>query len=174
MTAPRTFLEKFIVWLAEGFGIGRAPYAPGTFGTLIGFPWIGLLMLTRSEILYAAGLAAGFFAAVWIGGRAERITGLHDPGRFVIDEIVAMPLVFLPVMLAGDAPPTFQSLLNVQRGWVFGLAFALFRIFDISKPFPAGISQKLPCGWGLVIDDMIAAAYAALLLWAAILLVPVF
>ena len=174
MNPPRTFKEKFIVWLAEGFGIGRAPYAPGTFGTLLGFPWIGLLMLPRSETLYILGLAIGFFAAVWIGGRAERITGLHDPGRFVIDDVVAMPLVFLPVILVGQAPPTFQSLMNVQRGWVFALAFALFRIFDISKPFPAGISQRLPCGWGLVIDDMIAAGYAALLVWLGISLVPGF
>lgn len=173
MNPSRTLLERFIIWLAEGFGIGRVPYAPGTFGTLIGFPWIGLLMLPRSEAIYIAGLAGGFFAAVWIGGRAEKITGLHDPGRFVIDEIVAMPLVFLPVILAGDQPPAFQSLMIVQRGWVFALAFAFFRIFDIAKPYPCGISQSLPGGWGLVIDDMLAATYAALLLWLAITLVPI-
>ena len=59
------------------------------------------------------------------------------------------------------------------RFLVFALAFALFRIFDIAKPYPCGISQRLPGGWGLVIDDMLAATYAALLLWLGITLVPI-
>lgn len=173
MNPSRSPLDNTIVWIAEGFGIGRIPFAPGTFGTLLGFAWIGILMIPRNQLLYAAGILAGFLFAVWIGGRAEKITGLHDPGRFVIDEIVAMPLAFLPVMFIPDGPPTIQSLMNVPRGWVFALAFALFRIFDIAKPWPANRSQNLPGGWGLVTDDMLAALYAALLLWMVLLFVPI-
>lgn len=173
MNPARTPLQNTIVWVAEGFGIGRIPYAPGTFGTLLGFLWIGILMIPRNEWIYFGGILLGYFAAVWIGGRAEQIAGLKDPGRFVIDEIVAMPLVFLPVILLPDPVPTIQSLMNVQRGWVFALAFALFRIFDIAKPYPVSISQRLPHGWGLVTDDMLAAIYAALLLWMALILVPI-
>ena len=173
MKPARTPLENTIVWIAEGFGIGRIPFAPGTFGTLLGFAWIGLLMIPRHKGIYIAGLLLGYLAAVWVGGRAEKITGLKDPGRFVIDEIVAMPLVFFPVILVLDPMPTIQSLMNVQRGWVFALAFALFRIFDIGKPYPVGISQRLPGGWGLVTDDMLAAVYAGGFMWIALVLVPI-
>lgn len=172
MANPRNFRERLILWLAEGFGIGRVPFAPGTFGTLLGFVWIWALMLSGSRLLYAGGVLAGYFLAVWIGTQAERITGEKDPGRFVLDEIAAMPLAFLPVILAGPAQIEFNALLSIRNGWVFAACFAFFRIFDIGKPWPIGGSQRLPSGWGFVTDDMLAALYAAAVLWLLILWVP--
>ena len=80
--------SKLIVWVAQGFGIGRIPFAPGTWGSVLGIVWALLLLWPRSLSSFFIGtaIAAGF--AVWCCGRAERILGQHDPGSVVLDEIV--------------------------------------------------------------------------------------
>ena len=82
-------LNRIIVFIAEGFGAGRIPVAPGTFGTLVGFGWMYLLLLPRSLPIYLGGTIAGLAAAVWIGGLAEKALNKKDPGSIVIDEIAA-------------------------------------------------------------------------------------
>lgn len=150
--------DKIILFLAEGFGSGRIPFAPGTWGTLVGFLWIWLLLLPASIWIYLAGIVAGFFLAVWIGGEAEKILGLTDPGRIVIDEIVAMPLVFLGAFLLHlPSVPTFSSYLKPGKWHLPLAAFLLFRVFDIIKPFGIKKIQHLPGGWGLAVDDYLAA-----------------
>jgi phosphatidylglycerophosphatase A len=159
--------DKLILFLAQGCGTGRIPVAPGTFGTLAGFFWVWLLLLPKNLWIYIAGIGAGFFLAVWIGGRAERILGTKDPGSIVIDEIAALPLAFLPAIIAtADAGIPKAFLDHLQRNQIALpiLAFALFRLFDIAKPLGIKRSQNLPSGWGLVIDDFLAAVLAAAVL----------
>ncbi len=157
----RPFRKKLILFFAYGFGTGCIPVAPGTFGTIVGFGWVYLLLLPRNLWIYLLGIALGFFAAVWIGGRAEEILKIKDPGSIVIDEIAAVPLAFLaPVILfskgASTPPLTYYFQANLWLLPVF--TFVLFRLFDVTKPLFVGRSQNIKGGWGLVIDDFLAAA----------------
>jgi phosphatidylglycerophosphatase A len=159
---PSSAAERLVLFIAQGFGLGRVPIAPGTFGSLAGLPWTWMLLSPECGWLYLAGIAAGFFAAVWIGARAERILGAKDPGCIVIDEIAAFPLAYLPpaLLFSGSANSHFQ------QNWVELLAaFALFRFFDSVKPLGIRQSQTIGGGWGLVIDDYLAAACTAVLVW---------
>lgn len=163
----RGLADKIAVFIAEGFGIGRMPFAPGTFGTVLGFLWIHLLLLPRSVALYCGGILAGFFFAVWIGSWAEKVLQAKDPGSIVIDEIMAMPLAFLPAVVlsaTGDTPLPFSAYLSGNLILLPLLTFALFRFFDIAKPLGIGRVQKIPGGLGLALDDFLAALAAALLL----------
>ena len=101
-------------------------------------------------ILSAAGL--------WAAGRVERAAGKKDPQEVVVDEVSGQWLALLgsPAMLSGPA------------GWKSFLAgFILFRVFDMTKPFPAGRAESLPGGWGIMADDWVAGGYAAVALWVA-------
>ena len=163
--------EKLVVLAAEGFGAGRAPFAPGTFGTLAGFIWIYLLLLPQNIWIYLTGIIAGFSVAVWIGGRAEHIMGVTDPGSIVIDEIAALPLAFLPAVfwtMNGIAVRGFEKYFTAREIALPLLCFILFRIFDIAKPLGIRRIQSLPGGWGLVMDDFLAAAAAAIPLLVAL------
>jgi phosphatidylglycerophosphatase A len=151
--------DKITVWLAEGFGIGRVPIVPGTWGSAVGLVWIWILLLPRNLWFYLLGIVLGFFAAVYIGGKAEKILKQKDPHRIVIDEIAAMPLAFLGCLLFTTPPqlPSFFSFLQHGKWHLPLAAFILFRIFDIVKPLGIYRSQNLPGGWGLVVDDYLAA-----------------
>lgn len=136
-------------FLALGFGTGLSPRAPGTVGTLAAVP-LYLAMQGLAAPCYW-GLASIFlFAGIWICGRTGRALGVHDHGGIVWDEIAAFLLV-LPF-----APPLW---------WGYVLAFALFRLFDIWKPFPIGwLDARVPGGFGVMLDDVLAAGYAVLCL----------
>ena len=90
-------------------------------------------------------LVAVVLAGTWAAQRAERLLGAKDPGAIVIDEVAGMTLAVLPF------PPTVA---------VLSVGFVLFRIFDITKPFPAGPSQRVAGGVGIMVDDLIAGLYA--------------
>ncbi len=167
--------NRFIVWLAQGFGVGRIPVAPGTFGSLVGLVWLGVLLIPRSFEFYVGGMLAGFALSVWICGEAEKILKQRDPGSIVLDEIVAMPLCFFyPILLHNSIPhagmpgPSF-IIQSDMRLWTV-CVFAAFRLFDIWKPWPVRQSQHLPGGWGVTVDDLLAAVYVnlAALLFLAI------
>lgn len=165
--ATRSAKDKLVVFIAEGFGAGRIPFAPGTFGTLAGFAWIYLLLLPRSLPLYIAGIIFGFFAAVYIGECAEKILNKKDPGSIVIDEITAMPLAFFPavILTKTSALPLAPSEFFTKKLFILPLlAFVLFRIFDLLKPLGIARIQKAPGGWGLVLDDYLAALATAVIL----------
>ena len=160
--AKRSLLEHLILFIAQGFGTGRIPLAPGTFGTAAGLLWIGLLLLPRDVWVYAGGILVGFFGAVWIGERAEKILGEKDPGSIVIDEIAALPLAFFPAVLATMTDGRTKSFSDFWQGnnvVLPLLAFVLFRFFDVAKPL--GIKQSQTLRWGLVLDDFLAAVLAA-------------
>ncbi len=162
-------LNRIILWVAQGFGTGRMPVAPGTFGTLVGIPWAFLLVSLGTLEFYLAGMIAGFVASVWFCTRAEDILNRHDPGSVVLDEIVAMPLAMLPLVLHTRTTlghfPRVIDLMSVP-GWTgIGIAYALFRLFDIWKPWPVRQSQCLTRGLGVTMDDILAGLYAAAVLF---------
>jgi phosphatidylglycerophosphatase A len=105
---------------------------------------------------HAVLAAAVFLPGVWAAGEVARQRGVEDPGLIVIDEVVGQW-----VALAGAA----------RFSWMeAGAAFLLFRAFDIVKPWPVRAAERLPGGWGIMADDVLAGAYAALVLgaWRAV------
>ena len=151
------------LWIAQGLGIGRIPVAPGTFGSLAGLGWFALLLRTGNLWVLVAGTLAAVALSVWLCGEAERILGQTDPGSVVLDEIAAMPVCFLGLVAVETcktgALPGLASFFS-GRTWLVTLAiFGAFRFFDIAKPWPVHQSQSLPGGWGVTIDDALAALY---------------
>jgi phosphatidylglycerophosphatase A len=153
-------MNSVVLWVAQGFGAGRIPFAPGTFGSLVGLLWFYLLLRTGNFWLYLLGTFLGLALSVWVCGKAERILNQTDPGSIVLDEIAAMPLCFVVTI----GVPWFKRGELATPHWVFTVAIlVLFRIFDIAKPWPIRRSQKLPGGWGVTVDDALAAIYVAAL-----------
>ncbi len=134
-------------FLALGFGSGLSPKAPGTAGTLAAFP---LYWLLADHPFYWVWIAAFLLVGVWACDVTGRDLGVHDHGGMVWDEIAAFLLV-LPFAPAG---------------WLGAvLAFGLFRLFDIWKPYPIGwLDARVPGGFGVMLDDVLAAGYAILCL----------
>ena len=142
-------LRDPVCFLAFGLGTGLAPKAPGTVGTLLALPlaWLTLTLALEWRLLVAIILIA---AGVWLCGEAARRIGVHDHPGIVWDEVAGMYLVLLV------APLTV---------WGWALAFGLFRLFDIWKPWPIrDLDHRLHGGVGIMLDDLVAALYAALLL----------
>jgi len=155
-----------ILWLAQGFYVGRIPVAPGTFGSVVGIAWTALLLLPGNLALFAVGTLAGLALSVYACGRAEKILGETDPGSVVIDEIAAIPVCFIAWIAVaahklGRFPAPHDLFSGVNVWWVVGV-FAAFRVFDIAKPWPVHGSQSLPGGWGVTVDDFLAAIYVNL------------
>ncbi|MHB0973467.1 MAG: phosphatidylglycerophosphatase A family protein [Thiobacillus sp.] len=133
--------------IAFGFGSGLAPRAPGTVGTLLGLPLFWLIAAATPDLPNRLVLViAAFLLGVWACGRTGRALGVADHGGMVWDEIVAFALV----------------LLFTPAGWPWvALAFALFRLFDILKPWPIRLAdRRLKNGFGVMFDDLLAAGYA--------------
>ncbi len=145
----RKVLTDPVNFMAFGFGTGLAPVAPGTFGSL---PGILLAWLTLDMgIYFQLGIAVTLFVAgIWICGESARRIGVHDHGGIVWDEICGM---YVTLLLA---PPTIVG---------FALGFGLFRLFDIAKPWPIrDLDHRLGGGLGIMLDDLVAALYALILL----------
>ena len=138
-----SFIARLI---ATGFYTGYAPKAPGTAGSLLGLFLYWAIPVSES-VYSVVGIALLFFAGVGAANRVETETNVHDNQIIVIDEIVGMliTVVFFE-----------KSLIWLVVG------FVLFRFFDIIKPFPAKASEKLPHGWGVMMDDVVAGIYSAL------------
>jgi phosphatidylglycerophosphatase A len=137
--------DRLITICATGLGLGYLPLIPGTFGTLLGIP-ICLLLDLGGWIAYISGTLALIAASVWVAGRADRIFGVHDSPKIVVDEICGF-LVTMAFVIPGPL--------------TIGIGFIFFRFFDILKPFPAGyFDRNLPGGWGVMLDDIAAGVYA--------------
>jgi phosphatidylglycerophosphatase A len=156
-------VNAFLLWLAQGFGIGRIPVAPGTFGSVVGLGWFALLLLTGNFWLFLAGTIAGLALSVWVCGVGEKVLKQKDPSSVVFDEIAAIPICFtgwigILIWKTGSfpAPEFFLSKQNLLP--TLGV-FAAFRFFDVLKPWPVRQSQSLVGGWGVTIDDALAAVY---------------
>ena len=137
-------------FFALGFGSGLASKAPGTFGTLVGLPlfWLISSYTLHTQLLIITAL---FLIGIYFCDKTGKDLGVADHGAIVWDEIVAMMLV----------------LTITPRHWFAWLsAFALFRLFDIWKPFPIRqFDAKLKNGFGVMLDDLLAAIYASLCMW---------
>jgi phosphatidylglycerophosphatase A len=143
--------------IAFGFGAGLAPFAPGTFGTLLGWALGWLLGELPAAILLLVA-ALGFLIGVWACGVTGRHLGVSDHGGMVWDEVIAFLLVLavLPRELAWQAA-----------------AFVAFRFFDIVKPPPIRhLERSHRGGFGVMFDDLVAAGYTLLALAAAARLLP--
>ncbi len=159
--------QAVLLWIAQGFGAGRLPKAPGTFGAMVGVGWTLLLFAFSSWWIYLTATIAGIFFSVWICGWAEKRLNQKDPPSVVMDEIIALPVCLLPLAWHhGCSQGVLCSPAVFQRSdWLaVALAFGLFRLFDILKPFPVWQSQSLPGGWGVTVDDVLAGGYTALVL----------
>ncbi|HRA23516.1 MAG TPA: phosphatidylglycerophosphatase A [Usitatibacteraceae bacterium] len=158
-TSPRPD-ARFLVahpahFIALGFGAGLAPVAPGTFGTLAGLALYWLLALALPPLAIAFLAIPLFFLGVWACGVAGRNLGVADHGALVWDEIVA----FLPLAALASASLVLQL-----------VAFGLFRLFDVWKPFPIRqFEARVKGGFGVMLDDLLAACYAYLVLAIAVI-----
>ena len=125
------------LWIAQGFGIGRIPFAPGTFGSLLGLGWLALLLCGKSWLLIAAGRAAGLALSVWLCGEGEKLLNQKDPGSVVLDEIAAMPVCFVAAMTMVYCRqkqwPGPEYFFSAAHGLVTAGIFVLFRVFDIRQ-----------------------------------------
>ena len=167
---PRTASDYFALAIAT-CGVGYLPIAPGTWGSLVG---VGLYLVVRFLTYRFVRLSAGpnslmlfspwsiFLAlelilitlitlvGIWAGTRVEKLSGKKDPGKVVIDEVAGQLIALLPI-----AP-------KMDPGWLSIIAaFLLFRLFDIVKPYPARRFEMLESGLGIMSDDVVAGAYAA-------------
>ena len=132
------------VVVATVFGVGYLPGAPGTFGAIVGMGVAVLLRLVRLPVVVeAAVLFALLLGAVMVTGRASKCFGRPDPPQIVLDELVSVPVALFLVPFAWQ--------------W-YALGFVLHRALDILKPPPVRQLQRLPGGWGIVADDVAAAA----------------
>ena len=122
-----------------------------------------MLVASRSLWFLAAGCLAGAALSVWLCGIGERLLGKKDPGSVVLDEIAAIPICFLGwvgmlVSKTGSVPGLGYFFSGKNLLWTVGV-FAAFRLFDVLKPWPANKSQAFPGGWGITVDDLLAAGY---------------
>lgn len=146
------------VLIGTWFGSGLLPLTPGTWGSLAALPFAWIIHLLFGWIGLAIATIAVSALGVWASARMIEIAGRKDPGRAVVDEVAGM----------------FLTLLLVPRlWWAYAIGFALFRIADIVKPFPADWCDKhLDGGIGVMADDLAAALWSMLGAWALCTFLP--
>jgi phosphatidylglycerophosphatase A len=168
---PARSFKDYLALSIATCGVGYLPLAPGTYGSVVG---VGLYVLLRGAFMAVLWPLAGrnhlnllhiayalitlelvaivlvTMAGTWAASHVERLSGKKDPGKVVIDE-VAGQLVALTTMP-----------MDVETWWTIILAFGLFRLFDIIKPYPARRLESLHGGLGIMADDVVAGFYAAL------------
>ena len=158
MAVPQNPLERVtlrnpIHFLALGFGSGLLHPAPGTWGSLVGVIVGALLLPWLDAKTFFILTALCFFLGIWLCERTSHDMGVHDHGSIVWDEIVAVFLVLLAVP-------------QVSLFWCT-IAFVTFRLFDILKPYPIRyFDEKLTNGFGIMVDDILAAGYSILVILA--------
>ena len=159
-------------------GVGYLPLAPGTWGSLVG---IGVYVLVRGiamKLFFGAAAGRNFtllhvyygvvafelavivmitLFGIWAASRTEKLSGRKDPSKVVIDEVAGQFIALIPVPFVLGA-----------AWWSTILAFVLFRIFDIVKPYPARRFESLHGGLGIMADDVVAGVYAAVVVAVAV------
>jgi phosphatidylglycerophosphatase A len=154
--APKTVVLRHpLGWIASGFGVGLAPKAAGTFGSLAALVpwwlWLRHLPLVQYAIVIVVAFALGVWASAWV----IRRTRIEDPGVVVWDEFVGQWIALVPF-----------TLLEIDAEWIeVAIAFGLFRLFDIWKPWPVRwADRQVHGGLGAMLDD----ALAGLMAWVAL------
>jgi phosphatidylglycerophosphatase A len=150
-------MNRLALSIATCAGIGRVPFAPGTFGSIPGVILaLGLHALGNPWIEAAVIVLVGV-VGVWAATEAEKAFALTDPGPVVIDEVLGMlvTVAFMPV-----------------SGLGMFIGFLVFRVCDVIKPFPARSMEKLPGGWGVMGDDLLAGVWGLAIMHALAWAVP--
>lgn len=169
--ADKRSAKDYVALAIATCGVGYLPLAPGTWGSLVG---VGIYLLLRFltlrfvQLFFPADSFVRFLpwpifiaaelvlitlvtlVGIWAASRAEKLFGRKDPGKVVIDEVAGQLIALLPVV-----PSVFLGKLSIIA------AFLLFRLFDIVKPYPARRLENLESGLGIMSDDIVAGAYAA-------------
>lgn len=157
VVAPSPWLPSTL--LATWFGAGLLPGAPGTWGSLAALPFGVALTWLGGPLALAAAAAGVFVIGLWAAQHYERAAATKDPGPIVIDEVAGQWLTLIPVSVEPWA----------LDPWGVLLAFLLFRVFDVLKPWPVRwADRRLKGSFGVMADDVIAAAYAAGVLYTAL------
>lgn len=156
--------------LTSCFGLGRLPLAPGTWGSLpvvivFALMWQFHLSGPSISIVMAALTIAGSLICVKFAPAAIAATGKNDPREVVADELAGQALTFLAIPFFIPVILTAGQICIITSG-----GFLLFRLFDIVKPWPIRKLEKLPEGWGILADDLLAGVYAAIVLLIVIFL----
>jgi len=147
MGSPKTTTDLLAAFIATAAGVGFLPKAPGTAGSAVGVLLYLLMHATGVGAYFVHAILFLFFAGILAAQRVETFWG-HDSQRIVIDEVVGQMIAFSFVGMA-------------QLSWVSVITgFALFRGFDIVKPFPVRHLERLPGGAGVIADDVGAGLYA--------------
>ena len=154
-----SLLDKIIYSLGVGLGSGLSPKAPGTAGSLLVLVlvplWVWLGFYASVAVIIVMSVVG-----IWICGRTAEIMQVHDDGRIVWDEFAGQSITLLPLLL-----------LNQVHWWSVLLAFGLFRLFDIWKPWPIGYADRqMQGGLGIMLDDILAGIIAAVVLYGALIL----
>jgi len=139
------------VFCGVGFGSGLAPKAPGTFGSAFALLFVPIwLAIGFSNTILAIIIMS--LVGIWICGRTADLMGVHDDGRIVWDEFAGQSITFLPLLYLNE------------MSWMWALVgFAMFRLFDVWKPWPIRvIDRQIDGGFGIMLDDIIAGLWAAL------------
>jgi phosphatidylglycerophosphatase A len=133
-------------------GIGRAPIAPGTVASLVALPFAFILVRYAGTSALLLATIAASAVGIWACDLHAHSVGNADPSECVVDELAGQWLacVFAPLSLGG-----------------FALAFILFRLFDVLKPWPTSAAEKLEGGLGIVADDLVAGVMAGILVVGA-------
>lgn len=149
-----SWYNRIVVFCGVGFGSGLLPKAPGTFGSafaLLFIPlWLALGFVNSLLVIIVISILG-----IYICGHTAKVLNVHDDGRIVWDEFAGQSITFLPLI--------FIEQMNGL--WVL-VGFALFRLFDIWKPWPIRVAdQKVSGGFGIMLDDIIAGIWAALCIY---------
>jgi phosphatidylglycerophosphatase A len=137
--------RRLVVAIATGAYVGYLPPAPGTLGSLLGLVLLWPVGPGTAQILITLCLIG---VGIVVADRAAKVLGAEDPSAIIIDEIAGIAVATMLL------PPRFLERVA---------AFILFRLFDVIKPFPARQAERLPGGFGIVADDLIAGLYANVL-----------
>jgi len=163
-------VDQLALIIATGFGVGFIPFAPGTFGSILGLLIAYFLIsvfspdviLLQNSIIIVSVIIT--ILGIWASTRAEKIFDQKDAGQIVLDEVCGQLISFLFI-----AP--YLRRLGGQWIW-WGIAgFILFRALDILKPYPLKELEQVRGGLGVMLDDIIAGLYAAVILSIALLLI---
>lgn len=143
--------------LATFFGIGRIPFASGTFASAAALPFGVLLVMAGLPPLVLAILVV-VAVGIWACGEHARKLGVSDPSECVLDEVAGQWITLVPIALYAR-PYDWQ---------LYVIGFFLFRLFDVAKFWPMSAAEELPGGLGVMADDVLAGMIAAALLWVVL------
>jgi phosphatidylglycerophosphatase A len=151
--------QKSYVWISTWFGSGFLNPAPGTWGTLAAMPLGMLFLLFGNPYILILSIFMAVFLGFWSADEFEKATGVHDCKMVVIDEVAGIWIALLPISFMVSATDPYLILYSV-------LAFLFFRFFDITKIWPACyFDRNVKGAAGVMVDDLIAGVYSALILW---------